>query len=741
MFPRRIKRFVRPFLWSTFTLGISATVVAGTVTFSSGAGFFITTGSVTGGGDLCAFGGVCGSGGFGADPGPAVTVGGVSLVHGTLIHNVGVPAGSTVSFANGVNDDGTIVVGGGNGKAFSWTSADVIVDLGQLNSGVSASAMAVSSDGSVIIGNANDGAAGNAMRAFRWTQATGMESLGTLNGGNHSEGYGVSADGNVVVGMALDGAASNQLRAFRWTQAGGMAGLGTLNGGLLSFAHDVSADGSVVVGRSADGALANAARAFRWTEPTGMVSLGTLTGDGLSEAFGVSADGSVVVGSTSGPTVGATTEAFRWTQPSGMESLGQINGGDTAVAKSVNADGTVVVGTAFDGASGQFRAFRWSAGSGIQTVEQWLLDNGLETVNLVTSSAEDVSADGSVIVGVLDNDNGFFARVVPPLQIVPPAGPSPITSPGLITVKDVQESLGSSSQAAGLTLSVVGTILNGAHSRPLSRLVDKGEKTGWVAGDWGVDHHNSRNGDMGLLEVAVGYHFGPVQMNLALGKTWSDQDTLLGGSIDADGKFLMVEGIIPVTQIAGLYATVTGYGHWGEVDVERGYLNAGSPDFSAASPDSRTWGLRARLDWQNAVSWQSADFTPYVDVSFSDSHLDSFTETGGAFPASFDSRDEEVTELRLGINSELPLFNNRARLLGNLEAAHRFDGEGSRTSGELIGLFSFDLPGSDYDQEWFKAGIGIEGDLGEGKASFMLNGTTEGEMPSAWAAFAYQVKF
>jgi|GEM_PF-2155968 len=314
-------------------------------------------------------------------------------------------------------------------------------------------------------------------------------------------------------------------------------------------------------------------------------------------------------------------------------------------------------------------------------------------------------------------------------------------SPALITLADATQSVASTSNAGGLVLSSISTVLNGAHSRPLSRLVSKGEKAGWVAGDWGVDHHDSRNGDLGLAEVGVGYHFGPVQMNLALGKTWSDQDTLLGGSIDADGKFVMVEGIIPVTQVAGLYATVTGYGHWGEVEVERGYLNAGSPDFSAASPDSRTWGLRARLDWQNVVSWQSADFTPYVDLSFSDSHLDSFTETGGAFPASFDSRDEEVTELRLGINGELPLFNNRARLLGNLEAAHRFDGEGSRTSGELIGLFSFNLPGSDYDQEWFKAGIGIEGDLGKGKVSFMLNGTTEGEMPSAWAAFAYQVKF
>ena len=718
MFPRRIKRFVRPLLWSMLTIGISPLVSAGTVSVG-GAGLFVTTGPI-----------------FAVD------------INATHILNLGVPSDSTVSFANGISGDGSVVVGGGNGKAFSWTQSLGLVELGQLNSGFSAAAHDANADGSVIIGNANDGAAGNSMRAFRWTQATGMVSLGDLNGGGHSEGYGVSADGSVVVGMALDGAAGGQLRAFRWTQTNGMTGLGALNGGNLSFAHDVNADGSVVVGRASDGSFSNQSRAFRWTQPTGMVSLGTLNGSGISEAFGVNADGSVVVGSTTDGVMGSPTEAFRWTQLTGMESLGRINGGTAAVAKSVNADGEVIVGSAIDGSVGNFRAFRWTAGSGIQTVEQWLMDNGLATVDLTTRSAEGVSDDGSVVVGVLDNDNAFIARVITPVGVdnsgpagLMPAPLDPVAAPGLITLNDVQESLGSSSQAGGLTLGVVGTILNGAHSRPLSRLVSKGEKTGWVAGDWGVDHHDSRNGDLGLAEVGVGYHFGPVQMNIALGKTWSNQDTLLGGSIDADGKFVMVEGIIPVTQVAGLYATVTGYGHWGEVEVERGYLNAGSPDFSAASPDSRTWGLRARLDWQNAVSWQSADFTPYVDLSFSDSHLDSFTETGGAFPASLDSRAEEVTELRLGINGELPLFNNRARLLGNLEAAHRFDGEGSRTSGELIGLFSFDLPGSDYDQEWFKAGIGLEGDLGEGKASFMLNGTTEGEMPSAWAAFAYQVRF
>ncbi|HAC35420.1 MAG TPA: hypothetical protein DCF45_12965, partial [Gammaproteobacteria bacterium] len=86
---------------------------------------------------------------------------------------------------------------------------------------------------------------------------------------------------------------------------------------------------------------------------------------------------------------------------------------------------------------------------------------------------------------------------------------------GLITVVDATQSIISTSVAGGLVMSSISTVLNGAHSRPLSRLVDKGEKTGWVAGDWGVDHHDSRHGDLGLAEVGMGYHFGFAQINLA----------------------------------------------------------------------------------------------------------------------------------------------------------------------------------------------------------------------------------
>ena len=124
----------------------------------------------------------------------------------------------------------------------SWSQS--LTWLGTLGGDISV-AYGVSADGSVVVGYADDAADAELTRAFRWTAADGMQDLGALPGGDTSGAYGVSADGSVVVGFAKN--AAGQWRAFRWTASGGMQDLGTL-GGTWSEAYGVSADGSVVVG-------------------------------------------------------------------------------------------------------------------------------------------------------------------------------------------------------------------------------------------------------------------------------------------------------------------------------------------------------------------------------------------------------------------------------------------------------------------------------------------------------------
>lgn len=312
----------------------------------------------------------------------------------------------------------------------------------------------------------------------------------------------------------------------------------------------------------------------------------------------------------------------------------------------------------------------------------------------------------------------------------------------LITLDSIAESLQSTSAGVNSINNNLNLMINGAHSRPLDRLVMPGQKTFWVAGDWGRDDHGNREGSTGMAEVGVGHNLGFAQFNVSLGQTWARQNLVNDGEVKADGQYLMLESIMPLTAVQGLYATVGAFGHWGEADIRRGYINLSELDSSKASPDTQTWGLRARLDWQNALTVQQTGVSPYVDLSYSNSHLDSYTEKGGGIPAQFDGRTDTNTEARLGVNTETPLpFAPGYNVVANLEAAHRFENHSAGVNGQVDGLFSFNLPGEDVTNDWLKAGVGVEGAVGPGKLSLMLNGTTQSEMPNFWVATSYQLAF
>lgn len=200
----------------------------------------------------------------------------------------------------------------------------------------------------------------------------------------------------------------------------------------------------------------------------------------------------------------------------------------------------------------------------------------------------------------------------------------------------------------------------------------------------------------------------------------------------------MAEALLPVA--GTLWATAGAYAHWGRTDLRRGYLNAGAPDASSGRPEAATWGLRARLDWENARRVASADFSPYVDLTYSEARLAAYTESGGGFPAQFNARKDKVSELRLGLAAEAPLAG-ATRLVGLAEAAHRFERNAARTSGQVLGLFAFDLAGPANKRDWLRAGVGIEGKIGEGRGSVMLNATTQGEALNYWLAAGWQKTF
>ncbi|MBL8879951.1 MAG: hypothetical protein JNG88_12595 [Phycisphaerales bacterium] len=289
------------------------------------------------------------------------------------------------SSAMAVSSDGSVVVGQAFGplgpSAFRWAAEGGMQSLGTLPDGFDSIALDVSNDGNTVVGWAINST--GQFRAFRWTPSTGMQDIGSFSdtGTELAMAYAVSSDGSIVVGWAshVDGYSE----AFRWTQGGNMQRLGTL-GGTGSQAFDCSADGSVIIGISAD-ANENP-RGFLWTARAGMQDIGGIQ----PTPYAVSGDGRVIVGADNG--------AFRWTFDEGIHNIGLIG---QSMALDCSFDGSIIVGQTFDDA-GYLRSFRWESSGETQL---------LCTLGGTETSASGLSANGGVAVGTsaIDGDQTSHA--------------------------------------------------------------------------------------------------------------------------------------------------------------------------------------------------------------------------------------------------------------------------------------------------------------------------------------------
>ena len=380
-------------------------------------------------------------------PGPARSGFG-ALAVGALTTIAG-PGGGTVSSLLGLSGDGSAAAGTSNSpsssntQAFRWTATGGAVGLGYLPGGTLHSrAAGMSADGTVVIGTSDTNASGTTTQAFRWTDAAGMVGLGYLPNNKYATSLaaGISADGSVIVGSSSD--AAGEPEAYRWTAATGMVGLGflanstnrySMQTSVGSVASAANTDGSVVVGSSyslyASPATNTGGEAFRWTAATGMVGLGyigglTVAGSGAATtaAYGVSADGSVVVGSEGGFATGAgPNHAWRWTAAGGMQDLGTLAGADgrfelVSGASAVSADGTIIVGASQtdDGTTNQ-HAFRWASSgphTGMWDLNTLLTSAGLNLGSEVLRIASRVTPDGQFISGTDNGGLGFIARYI-----------------------------------------------------------------------------------------------------------------------------------------------------------------------------------------------------------------------------------------------------------------------------------------------------------------------------------------
>lgn len=598
--------------------------------------------------------------------------------------------GSTPTFAMGISRDGSVVIGRSqstNGtEAFRWTSGTGMIGLGDLPGGAfSSRAWGISGDGTIIIGEATSA---SGTEAFRWQNGV-MTGLGDLPGGMfNSIAYGINNDGTIIVGSS---SSTNGTEAFRW-QNGVMTGLGDLPGSLFSStARATNADGSVIVGYSYS---TNGLEAFRWENGV-MTGLGDLAGGPFfSTATDVNSDGSVVVGL--GNSVNGN-EAYRW-ENGVMTGLGDLAGGSFfSSASAVNSNGNVIVGTGTSAIGSE--AIRWTAANGMESLNDILNAAGVDITGYTLTSANDVDDSGNIIIGAGSfggNTISFIANLSTNGLTTPEnlakglaSGAVPIQQSRSATINNLSQSLFAATQSSILfkqndfiqNLSSESSVVSpAAGDEEYTTIYEHNLARRWAAysvGSFGIGHNNntdnsSLNGTTGLM--------------MKVNKSWTIGLGAIGSynisstSYDGESKLNAFGGalITSYENDAGLMLHSTIFGAHLNVDTKRNYLNGAAIDSSRGETNGVGYGGALRAGWK--FDFNDIKVTPYGEIFATKTQLDPYTETNGAFPATYGESENHQTITKLGTQISYDVSSSLS-VSTRVALAHRVNnGEGGITA-------------------------------------------------------------
>jgi probable HAF family extracellular repeat protein len=613
-------------------------------------------------------------------------------------------AGEEMTDARLVSDDGSVIIiesmGMGTSNAYRWTEEGVL-DLVDTFSWVNA----MSSDGSTLVGGKYDGT--NA-HAIRWDVTSGTLALGTLAGDTHSNATGI-ADNGTIIGISwpdYDG-----FHGFRWTEGDGMQSLGDLDTTDIystTRPEAISKDGSIIVGMSTNSAGID--EAFRWTEDGGIQGL---VGDSdpeltIRESWArlVSDHGEVIVGHRD--ISGMGREAFRWTEDDGMVGLEALDGFDEILddsfAVAISATGDVIVGGVFSYDDSVGEAVRWTEADGVQSISSLLIAAGVDLMGFSLEAAQDVSADGSVIVGTgrsNDEQEAWIVRLNAQGSGDDTTGGS--APSGLMT-------MGSLAQSAATMLPVTES----GHA-----LAQESLTTHLRAG---LHSAGSASSKFNMYASGFGGEWNSYTVGGTLGASVKVSDAVrFGGGLFASRY---IEEDLPLT--SEYHVDSHGVAFWADYgheqtglqlqavamvadldnDIQRGYLNGAGINTSTANPDGNMQGFMLQAGWKQSLA-QNISVTPYLSYTLSKTKTDSYTETGGAFPAHFNKREDTSRIVKVGLEAETKLTNT-FQLWGQAAYGKRLEDNSAGISGKVVGLMDFSLPGYTLDRNWLEADLGLK---------------------------------
>ncbi len=311
----------------------------------------------------------------------------------------------------------------------------------------------------------------------------------------------------------------------------------------------------------------------------------------------------------------------------------------------------------------------------------------------------------------------------------------------MILTESEQTSLSEQIELTRTAMRTAGMVMHGLHGHPMDFLIKPGEKNSvWIGGDWGSDQQDERDGDLGIAEIGIARRLGSsnIQAGVALGHSWSDYNTQLGGSQTLDGAYLLGELIMPVEELGPeAWLTLTAYYNLANAEIWRAYASGLGTARSYGSTDIDTWALRARIDWQNLMTFSGIGFSPYIDVSGVDSRVDGYQESGGTSPAFYQSRNDHAMEVRAGVNM---LYEIRKSLAITAEVGCVQQLNESHSS--VVGLASgsnFHLGLSDSENTWAVVSLGVVAETDVGTIRLRVNGTTDGRDPSGWISLLWKM--
>ncbi len=326
--------------------------------------------------------------------------------------------GGSESYAYGVSDDGSVVVGmtlneAGKRQAYKWTPERGMQALQALVTGAESSASDVSPDGRTIVGWSHTRTRPDAewiTRPVVWT-ADGLARempVPELEGGATS----VSADGQVAVGWTtvlserpLAGEARRYVpHAAKWDVSRRIQDLGVPGGFDRSWANSVAADGRVIVGAALQ-IDTRTQRAFQWTARSGIAVLPLPQGaeGGWSECLSVAASGARAIGWIQAPQRMQVPAEWTLDDTPAVALLAMPRRAISGAALGISGQGEVVIGWVTFADGGQ-HAVLWDEQRRLFDLNEVYREAILRSVSnnpeaAVLRSASAISNNGRFIVG------------------------------------------------------------------------------------------------------------------------------------------------------------------------------------------------------------------------------------------------------------------------------------------------------------------------------------------------------